>query len=90
MEAEAAVTGLPNRMAPSTALNFLLIGSALLLLDKRTRRGHYWPAQYPILAVGVASLLSLVGYVYGVGSFYGIGSYIPIWRFTRCLRSWSW
>src|SRR5919199_4664924 len=40
---------LPNRMAPNTALNFLLVGSALLLLDRQTRRGR-WPVQYLMLA----------------------------------------
>ena len=78
LEAEAAVSGVPNRMAPNTALNFLLIGCGLLLLDWRTRRGHYWPAQYLVLAAAVPSLLTILGYAYGVGSFSGVASHIPM------------
>jgi PAS domain S-box-containing protein len=69
---------LPNRMAPNTALNFLLVGSALLLLDRQTRHGH-WPAQFLALAAAFASSLPLVGYAYGIESFYGsTASYIPM------------
>jgi PAS domain S-box-containing protein len=78
LEAEAAVSGVPNRMAPNTALNFLLIGSGLLLLDWRTRRGHYWPAQYLVLTAGAISLLTILGYAYGVRFFSGIASHIPM------------
>ena len=40
----------PGRMGPNTALNFLLLGLSLLLLDVQTRRGHR-PAQY-LMGVG--------------------------------------
>ncbi len=52
---------LPNRMAPNTALNFLLVGVSLLLLDVRVRR-NFWPAQLLVLTACLASLLALVGY----------------------------
>ncbi len=68
---------LPNRMSPNTALNFLLIGSALLLLDRQTRRG-LWPAQFFTLAAAFASSLPLIGYAYGIEAFYGTASYIPM------------
>ena len=69
---------LPNRMAPNTALNFLLVGSALLLLDRQPYHGH-WPAQYLTLAAAFASSLPLVGYAYGIEAFYyGTASYIPM------------
>ena len=77
LELEAAATGQPNRMAPNTALNFFLIGSALALLDKQTRRGR-WPAQFLVLASLIASLLALVGYSFGTASFYGVASFIPM------------
>jgi PAS domain S-box-containing protein len=78
LEAEATVSGVPNRMAPNTALNFILIGSGLLLLDRRTRRGNYWIAQYLVLAAGASSLLTVLGYAYGVGSFSGVAAHIPM------------
>jgi len=66
-----------NRMAPNTALNFLLLGTALLLLDRPLRRVH-WPAQFLALVTAMISLLALMGYAYNVRFFYGIGSYIPM------------
>ena len=77
LESEAAVTGIPNRMAPNTALNFFLLGCALLLVERQTRRS-YWLAQLLILVSLAASLLAIVGYAYGVTSFYGVTSYIPM------------
>ncbi|MCI0457955.1 MAG: PAS domain S-box protein, partial [Gemmataceae bacterium] len=67
----------PIRMAPNTSLNFLLLGSAVLLLDFETRRGRR-PAQFLSLASGAVAFLAVVGYAYGVKSFYGIGSFIPM------------
>jgi PAS domain S-box-containing protein len=66
--AVSAVNG-PNRMAPNTALNFLLIGLALLSLDVRTWKGRY-PAQFLSLVVGALALLALTGYIFGVTVFY--------------------
>jgi signal transduction histidine kinase/CheY-like chemotaxis protein len=77
LEAEAASTGFPNRMAPNTALNFLLLGGALFFLDSRTPRGR-WPAQYLALAVVGISVPALVGYLYGVTYLYGIASSVPM------------
>ncbi len=57
----------PGRVAPNTALNFLLIGLSLLLLDVRTRRGLR-PAQHLIALVGVVAGVALLGYGYGVGA----------------------
>ncbi len=44
----------PGRMAPNTALSFLFVGLALLLLDLGTRRGrrpagppNFWPSRRP-------------------------------------------
>lgn len=71
------VTGQPNRMAPNTALAFLLTGAALGSLDLRTKQG-YFPAQFLAIGAAMASLLALIGYVYGTRSFYGVGAYIPM------------
>jgi len=59
-----------SRMAPNTALNFLLIGICLLLLDVESKRGRR-PSQWLLLIIALISLLALIGYMYGVKSFYG-------------------
>lgn len=74
---EDDITGQPNRMAPNTALAFLLTGCALCSLNMQTRRG-YFPAQFLAIGAAMASLLALIGYSYGTRSFYGVGTYIPM------------
>ncbi len=68
---------IPNRMAPNTALNFLLCGTALALLDCR------WPrrvraAEILTLAAALVSLLAIIGYAYSSLSLIGVKSYIPM------------
>lgn len=60
-----------------TAINFVLCGGALLLLDVETRRG-FRPAQILILAIGLIALLVLIGYSYRVLPLYSIGSNSPM------------
>jgi len=64
----------PGRMAPHTAISFLLFGAALLLLPVETKRG-YLPSQFLSLFSGLISLTSIIGYLYSVVSFYHIASY---------------
>ncbi len=73
----AAPAGWPNHMAPNTALNFLLVGSALLFLNVETRRGRR-PAQFLVLASALIALLAVVGYAYGVTYLYGLPAFIPM------------
>ena len=68
---------IPNRMAPNTAINFLLIGLSLLLLDTRLRIG-WRPAEWFALAAGLISLLAILGYTYSALSLTGIESFIPM------------
>ena len=68
------ITSQPGRMAPSTALNFLLLGAALLLLDVETRRGHC-PAQGLILVATLISVIAIIGYAYGVQALYNFPAY---------------
>ncbi|HTK74171.1 MAG TPA: response regulator [Gemmataceae bacterium] len=63
LDREAAQTGHVNRMAPETAASFLLVGSALLLLDARARRGVS-AAQILALVVAFIALLAIIGYAY--------------------------
>ena len=69
--------GRPNRVAPNTALNFVLLGAALLFIDRAFGRFR-WPSQLFALIATMTSLLALMGYGYGLRSFYGIGSHIPM------------
>ena len=73
---ETADRGLPNRMAPNTALNFVLLGTAVAFIDRNVRR--IWPSQILTAIAAMSSLLALTGYAYGVRAFYGIGAYIPM------------
>ncbi len=66
-----------SRIAPSTGLNFLLIGLALLLLEVETRGGRL-PSQFLALATAVITLLALTGYAYGVRALSGVASFIPM------------
>lgn len=68
----AVGTFAPGRMAPTTALNFLLTGGALLLLD--TPRG-FRVVEVLTLTAGVIGTLNLMGYAYGVKALYGLASY---------------
>jgi PAS domain S-box-containing protein len=68
----AAGTAPPGRMAPTTALNFLLLGLALLLLHAGRA---YRRAQSLSLAAGLVALLALIGYLYGVEALYRMRLY---------------
>lgn len=72
-----AVAGRPSRMAPNTALCFLLIGAALLLLDVETLRRRR-PAQLLSLAAALVALLALLGYAYSAASLIDAASVIPM------------
>lgn len=72
VEAAVAVgTVHPNRMAPNTALAFVLIGAALALLDVRVC-GRWRPANALAALTGALALAALVGYFSGVTSLYGV------------------
>jgi signal transduction histidine kinase len=72
-----AIAGRPNRMAPNTALSFLTMSAALLLLDVQTRRGLR-PAQILALLTGLVALQALIGYAYGAVLLIGSASFIPM------------
>jgi signal transduction histidine kinase len=63
--------------AMNTAFDFILCGTALLLLDVETR-GRFRPAQVLVVIVGLVALLALIGYSYRVLPLYSIGSNIPM------------
>ena len=71
----ALKTSSPGRMAPNTALDFLFLGGALLLLD--VRRGE-WIASFLALAAGAVAILALMGYAYTAESLIDFLSYTHI------------
>lgn len=71
------VIGQPNRMAPNTALNFVLLGCVLLFLDEKIKRRLHI-AQTLVIICLFASLVPIIGYAYGAKMLYGIGQYIPM------------
>lgn len=64
----ASPNGLHGRMAVSTALNFVMLGTALLLL----RQGRPLVVRTLIIAVGISSYLALLNRILGGDFFYGI------------------
>jgi PAS domain S-box-containing protein len=56
-----------GRMAPLSALGFILAGLSLLLMDFRTRRGHY-PAEYGAFILAGVLCIPLIGHLYNVMS----------------------
>jgi anti-anti-sigma regulatory factor len=67
-------TSSAGRMAPNTALTFILIGAALSILHWDPDRGFQVAQVLSLLATAI-SLLAIIGYMYGVESLYGIGPY---------------
>src|ERR1019366_5312452 len=67
----------PNRMAPNTAFNFLLLGGALLFVDVKNRSARFW-SEFSVVLVGFGSLLAVLAYAYDIQSFYGFSIFIPM------------
>jgi PAS domain S-box-containing protein len=73
----AALGGIPNRMAPNTAVGFLLLSLGLLSLDAEFPPG-YRPGQIFALGLGLIALFALVGYVYSTTLLYNLPTHIPM------------
>jgi len=63
----------PGRPSPHTAIDLLLIGSALLL-SRRTGRTYHVAQRLALIAALIASL-ALVGYIYDVAFLYSISAH---------------
>ena len=66
-----------NRMAPTTAIGFALLGLALACVNVETHR-RLRPAQFLSLLVALIALLAVVGHLYGVRGLTGLQFYIPM------------
>ncbi|MCT7956434.1 methyl-accepting chemotaxis protein [Laspinema palackyanum] len=64
----AVATATPGRMAPNSALNFLLLGSALLLIC--IPRPNYLAAQFLTILGFLIAFFGFLGYLYGNAFFY--------------------
>ncbi|MFB2934386.1 putative bifunctional diguanylate cyclase/phosphodiesterase [Aerosakkonemataceae cyanobacterium BLCC-F154] len=64
------VPGVPGRMAPNSAVAFILLGAAIFFLNKR----FYLLAQLLNIIGFLLGFLGLLGYLYGITEFYGIGA----------------
>jgi len=64
------LTSYPGRMGLNTALNFLLLGSAVALLTYPKSDRRSWYSQILTLMAGVVSLEALIGYAYDVKILY--------------------
>ncbi len=70
----ATVTLIPGRMAPSTAVCFVLLGLALVGIGWEPRRG-FRPAEWLALAAGFVSMGSLVEYAIGQAILHSFSQY---------------
>lgn len=68
-------TEIPGRMAAMTAVNFVLKGWALLVLDRPRKRGLMTQAQLLSLITAIGPLTTLLSYIYGVRDVRGGGPF---------------
>lgn len=68
---------LGNMIANNTALNFVLAGLSIYLIDFRKKQ-IYVPSQLLALFAFIIALLAIIGYLYGSGSLYWFSMYLPM------------
>jgi phosphoserine phosphatase RsbU/P len=71
----------PNRIAPNTALDFLITGLALLSIDLEVRRS-WRPAQLLALTAAIIAALAFMGYAYNVALLSRVASFNPMGYYT--------
>ncbi|MFH0990051.1 MAG: PAS domain S-box protein [bacterium] len=64
----------PGRMSFNTAIGFSLLGLALLIINRKIRRGNL-SAQILALLAGLVGLLALLAYIFGLSEFSGYAAY---------------
>lgn len=69
--------GFPNRMAPNTALCFVLSGTSLIFLDRSAAR-RFQVAEALTLVAAMIAALAVVGYAYSALELYRVASFIPM------------
>ncbi|MFC5270229.1 PAS domain-containing protein [Adhaeribacter terreus] len=66
-----------NNMPPNTAVNFTLLGLALVLINYETPGGRR-PSQYLAIVSSTLALIALYGYVYEISSLYTVTTFMPM------------
>ncbi|MFL5815130.1 MAG: ATP-binding protein, partial [Bdellovibrionia bacterium] len=74
----------PGRMAPITAVSFILMGSSILLANNPWKRFHK-VTNFFDLCVGLVGFQSLVGFICGVRSVFGLSVYTQMAIHTTIL-----
>ncbi len=69
----ALQTSSPNRIAFIGAIEYTLIGTALLIIDKKIHR--HVPTQHLMILGSIISLMVLLGYLYDAPEFYQVSYY---------------
>jgi PAS domain S-box-containing protein len=82
---QAANTPFPGRMAPVTAVNFCLIGFALLTLPHSSQTIASTSTHWIALPVGIASMLAAVGYTFGANAMSAFGQFFMMAIHTALL-----
>ena len=81
---ESAGASVPGRMAVMTAIDFLLLSVALLLINAETPRGRR-PSNWLALAISANAFLAVVGYVYDVTVLYRLAAFSAMALHTALL-----
>ncbi len=68
------MNGVLNKMAPNTAVNFILVAFALLWLDKKFTYGRWWTQYVSILSLAI-SFTAILGYAYSASYLHDVGSF---------------
>ncbi|MRG91730.1 sensor histidine kinase [Polyangium spumosum] len=75
IEAAAFPRPFPGRPSPNTAVCFVLLGAALLLLPGQSRRALRFSQTFG-MACALLALIPLAGYVFDAGFFYGMPPFL--------------
>ncbi len=76
-DVSGAATVNPGRLAPQTAIVFMLLGAGLLILRGESTAHRRLGQGLPI-AAGTISFFALLGYAYGVKAFSTVGPFSPM------------
>lgn len=71
----------PGRMAPNTAINFILLGISVLLIDAGNKT-VFAAGRLAAFAVGIIALFAFTGYCFGVSAFFGAQAYTKMALYT--------